>query len=56
MIVPIAIASVRVAPDGLDSMTWKSSLPSVSESRFTATVIVLRVSPGAKVSTPAEAE
>ena len=52
LMVAMPIASMRVAPVGLDSMTRKSSVPSVSESLFTTTVMVLRVSPGANVSVP----
>ena len=49
------IPSVTVAPVGLDSMTWKSSVLSVSESLFTTTAIVLLISPGAKVRVPDDA-
>ena len=33
-------------------MTWKPSAPSLNESLFTATAMVLLISPGAKVSVP----
>ena len=53
--VPTAIASDRVAPDGLDSATMNVSLPSARVSRCTRTAMTFSVSPGAKVTAPAVA-
>ena len=50
--VPTPVASDSVAPDGLDSVTTKLSVPSVTVSPSTATLIVLLVSPGRNVTVP----
>ena len=50
--VPVATARDSVAPVGFDSVTVKVSSGSTAVSPVTATVMVLEVSPAAKVSVP----
>ena len=50
--VPVATASARVTPCGLDRVTVKVSLASTALSPITSTWMVLVVSPGAKVMVP----
>ena len=52
MIVPVAAAVAMVAPDAPASLTEKVSLASTTVSPITGMVIVLLVSPAAKVSVP----
>ena len=50
--VPVAVAVVMVAPEGLDSVTVKVSLASTAVSARMGTLICWEITPGAKVSVP----
>ena len=52
MIVAVAVARARVAPDGVDNVTVNVSVGSTVASPVTATVTVCEITPGAKVSVP----
>ena len=52
VMVPVAVAVVRVAPEGLDSVTVNVSLASTAVSARTGTLICWEVTPGAKVRVP----
>ena len=52
VIVPVAVALVRVAPEGLDRVTVRVSLDSTAVSPRTPTVMFCVVTPGAKVRVP----
>ena len=50
--VPVAVAVVMVAPEGLESVTVKVSVGSVMVSARTGTLICWEVTPGAKDRVP----
>ena len=52
VIVPVAVASVSVAPDSFDRVTVKVSLGSSASSPVTVTAMVLLSSPVSKVRVP----
>ena len=52
VMVPVALAVVRVAPVGLDSVTVNVSVGSVRVSRRMGTLICCEVTPAAKDSVP----
>ena len=52
VMVPIAMRSDRVTPEGFDKVTMKVSLGSATVSPRTPTVTVFEVWPAAKVSVP----
>ena len=52
VMVPVAVAVVMVAPEGLDSVTAKVSLGSTIVSRRMGTLICWEITPGAKVKVP----
>jgi hypothetical protein len=52
VIVPVAWASARAAPDGDERSTRKVSLSSETASEQTGTLMVLTCSPAAKLTVP----